>query len=219
MGESYFVHKPSARSRHFEFVATLRGAALRFTSDSGVFSKSRVDRGTALLAATIEVGPCETVLDLGCGIGALGIAIAKTAEAARVWMTDVNERAVALATRNAKQNNVADRVAVLAGAFYEPVAGLAFDHIATNPPIRAGRGSVTRMIAEAPAHLRDRGSLWLVARTRQGAPSLQALMRRTFGNADIVARGGGYRVVRAVRALGIQEEPQAPEQLLNTAQG
>ena len=210
MNDPYFARKPTAPSRRFEFGAVLRGASLRFTSDSGVFSKSRVDRGTALLAGAIEVGPCENVLDLGCGIGAVGIALAKTTKAARVWMTDVNERAARLAAVNAKRNGVADRVEVLRGGFYEPVAGLSFDHIATNPPIRAGRGSVSRMIDEAPAHLLGGGSFWLVARTRQGAPSLQALMRRAFGNAAVVARGGGYRVLRSVRAPGVHGGERDP---------
>ena len=157
-----------------------------------------MDRGTELLAEAVAVAASEAVLDLGCGIGALGIAIAKTTKADRVWMTDVNERAVVLARENAHRNGVADRVVVRAGAFYDPLGGLAFDHIATNPPIRAGREAVGRMIAEAPAHLLDDGSFWLVARTRQGAPSLQALMRKAFGNAEVVARGGGYRVLRSV---------------------
>lgn len=200
MAEQYFARRPSARSRRFEFAAAIRGSTFQFLSDRGVFSKAGVDRGTELLAESLEVRPCETLLDLGCGIGVLGIAVAKTTEAARVWMTDVNERAVALAAKNADRNGVADRVLVQRGPFYEPVRGLAFDHIATNPPIRAGREVVRRMIAEAPTHLLEGGSLWLVARTRQGAPSLQGLMRTRFGNAAVVARGGGYRVVRSFTA-------------------
>lgn len=198
MGEQYFARRPSGPARRFEFTGAVRGETFRFLSDRGVFSKSRVDRGTELLAEAIEVGPGETVLDLGCGIGVIGIAIAKTTDAARVWMTDVNERAVALAARNAKRNGVAHRVTATAGERYAPVADLRFDHIAMNPPIRAGRGVVVPMIEEAPEHLVDGGALWLVARTRQGAPSLQVRMRATFGDAEIVARGSGYRVLRSI---------------------
>ncbi len=197
MADQYFKRRPASRSRRFEFGATFRGEPLRFASDSGVFSKTRVDQGTALLAEVLEVGRGQTILDLGCGIGVLGIALAKATEASRVWMTDVNERAVAIAAENARRNGVEDRVTIRGGAFYEPLAGLAFDHIATNPPIRAGRATVARMIRDAPAYLVPGGSLWLVARTRQGARTLEALMRDRFGRAEVVARGGGYRVIRS----------------------
>ena len=168
---------------------------------------SRVDRGTALLAEALGVGAGETLLDLGCGIGVIGIAIAKTTDAARVWMTDVNERAVALAARNATRNGVRNRVTAEAGESYAPVHDLRFHHIATNPPIRAGRDTVRRMIDEAPDHLRDGGALWLVARTRQGAPSVQERMRVSFGDVEVVRRGGGYRVLRSMLAANAPTNP------------
>ena len=207
MAEQYFARRPSVPARRFEFSATVRGRTFRFLSDRGVFSKSRVDRGTELLAEAIEVKPGETLLDLGCGIGVIGIAIAKTTDTAGVWMTDVNERAIALATRNAKRNGVAHRVTATAGDLYAPVADLRFDHIATNPPIRAGRGVVVRMIEGAPDHLRPGGALWLVARTRQGAPTLQHRMGTTFGGAEVVGRGSGYRVLRSVLDADRQTVP------------
>jgi len=207
VAEQYFSRRPETPPRRFEFSAAVRGRTFRFLSDRGVFSKSRVDRGTELLAESIEVGPGETFLDLGCGIGVIGIAIAKTTEAAGVWMTDVNERAIALAARNAKRNGVAHRVTATAGEFYAPVGDRAFDHIATNPPIRAGRDVVGRMIEEAPDHLRHGGALWLVARTRQGAPTLRERMRATFGDAEIVARASGYRVLRSMLAMDRRTTP------------
>jgi len=169
-----------------------------FRTDAGVFSRGEIDRGTELLFAALEIGPCELILDLGCGYGAIGIVAARLSEGGRIIMTDVNERAVALARTNVAANGI-DNAEVRLGNLYEPVAGISFDHIVCNPPIRAGRGVVDRIVSEAPAHLLDGGSLWLVARTRQGADSLRHRMAATFGAADIVKRGSGFKVLRTTK--------------------
>ncbi len=197
MAEHYFSRRPTAAHALREFQAVLRGRVLVFRTDSAVFSRSEVDRGTALLTEALEVGPNQSLLDLGCGYGPIGIAVAATVEGARVVMTDVNRRAVALSRRNAEGNRVAAEV--LEGPLFEPVAGRRFDHIASNPPIRAGKAVVHGIVDGAPAHLSEGGSLWLVARTRQGAPSLREKMVEVFGSSEVVARGGGFQVVRSKR--------------------
>ena len=198
MGEHYFTRKPTARRRPLEFTAVLRGRSLSFHTDSAVFSRATVDAGTRLLIEAVEIGPHTSLLDLGCGYGAIGLAVAAAVDGATIVMTDVNHRAVALARRNATANGL--RADVREGPLYEPLAGLVFDHIAANPPIRAGKSVVHGIVEGAPDHLREGGSLWLVARTKQGAPSLQEKMCEVFGNAEIVARGGGFRVLRSRRA-------------------
>lgn len=198
MGEHYFAARPDARHRRATLDVTLRGVSLRLATDAGVFSREGVDRGTELLLEALELGPCELILDLGCGYGVIGMVAARLSEGGHVILTDVNERAVSLARANLKSNRIAN-AEVRAGDLYTPVAGLAFDHIVCNPPLRAGRRVVDRIVAEAPDHLQDGGSLWLVARTRQGAEALQGRMRSTFGNAEIVRRGSGYKVMRSAK--------------------
>ena len=136
------------------------------------------------------------MLDLGCGYGVLGIVAALLAPNGRVVMTDLNERAVELARRNVHANAV-PHVDVRLGAFYEPVAGERFDAIVTNPPIRAGKDVVFRIVDEAPVHLRPGGSLWMVARTKQGARSIEARITSVFGGTETIARGSGFRVLRS----------------------
>jgi len=85
------------------------------------------------------------------------------------------------------------------GSLFDPVGGLAFDHIASNPPIRAGKAVVHGIVDGASAHLLEGGSLWLVARAKQGAPSLREKMRATMGNAETVRRGSGFWVLRSIR--------------------
>ncbi len=197
MSEHYFSSRPQAPHAPREFSVVLRGRTLTFRTDSAVFSRASVDRGTQLLASALAVEPGQSLLDLGCGYGPIGLAVAASVEGARVVMTDVNGRAVSLARKNARGNGIA--VDVREGPLFDPVAGMLFDHVASNPPIRAGKSVVHAIVEGAPAHLREGGSLWLVARTRQGAPSLREKMRATFGDADIAARGGGFRVLRSRR--------------------
>jgi len=198
MGEQYFARRPKSRRRPEEIRLAVQGHPFTFQTDAGVFSRGEIDRGTELLLAALEIGRCELILDLGCGYGVIGIVAARLSEGGHVILTDVNERAIALARQNIAANGI-ENAEVRLGSLYEPVADMAFDHIVCNPPIRAGRGVVDRMIAEAPTHLLDGGSLWLVARTRQGADSLRRRMAEAFGSAEIVKRGSGFKVLRATR--------------------
>lgn len=198
MGEHYSSARPTSRRRPAEVSVTVRGLRLTLRTDAGVFSRGSLDRGTELLIEALALGPCELVLDLGCGYGAIGIAAAKLSSGGHVVLTDVNQRAARLAEANLRANGVAN-AEVRVGNLYEPVAGMAFDHIVCNPPLRAGRAVVDRIVAEAPAHLLEGGKLWLVARTRQGADALRGRMGRALGGAEIVRRGSGYKVLRSVK--------------------
>ncbi len=198
MGEHYSTRRPTSPRRPGLLPVRVRDVSLRLRTDAGVFSRSALDRGTELLLKTLELGPCEMVLDLGCGYGALGLVAARLTEGGHVILTDINERAVRLVRESIRANGIRNAEARV-GDLYAPVQGLAFDHIVCNPPLRAGRAVTDRIITEAPSYLLDGGQLWLVARTRQGAGALRERMASTFGRADIVARGSGYKVLRATK--------------------
>jgi len=198
MDEQYFSRRPTSRRKPAELRVVLRGREFRFRTEAGTFAPGRIDRGTELLIEALEIAPCELILDLGCGYGAIGIAAAHLADGGHVILTDVNERAVATARANLALNGIRN-AEVRVGDLYEPTAGLGFDHIVCNPPIRAGRAVVDRIIREAPAHLLDGGSLWLVVRTKQGADAIRGRMAEAFGNAGIAKRGSGYKVLRSTK--------------------
>ena len=199
MGGQYFERRPASARRPARITVTIRGRPFLFQTDSGVFSREGLDRGTELLLEAIEVGPCESILDLGCGYGVIGIVAAHLSQGGHVILTDVNERAAALARANLVANGTRN-AEVRIGDVYAPIDDLVFDHILCNPPIRAGRVVVDRIISEAPSHLLDGGSLWLVARTRQGADTLRLRMTKAFDGADVVKRGSGYKVLRSVKS-------------------
>ncbi|HYF96034.1 MAG TPA: class I SAM-dependent methyltransferase [Symbiobacteriaceae bacterium] len=198
MSEHYYTARPETAHDEAVFTAELRGMAFTFVTDSAVFSRERVDFGSALLIEAMQVGPADTVLDLGCGYGPIGTAAAKLATAGRVYMVDVNERAAGLARRNLAENGITN-AEVRTGDGLGPVAGIRFDKVLTNPPIRAGKQTIYRMIDDAHQALKSGGAIYVVIQTKQGAPSMKKKLTEVFGDAEDVEREAGYHVFRAVK--------------------
>jgi len=197
--EHYFSRRPSSKGRRGLVKARLRGLDLEFLTAGGVFSYRRIDRGTQLLVESMRLPESGRLLDLGCGYGVVGVAAARVSPSLEVWMTDVNERAVSLAEANLGRNGV-EGATVRLGDLYEPVAGLEFDCIVSNPPISAGmRRVVEPLVRGAVDHLVEGGSLQLVVQSNKGGKTLTGMMEDAFGGVEILARSGGYRVLMSVR--------------------
>lgn len=76
------------------------------------------------------------VADVGTGSGAIAVAVAAALPHARVWATDIDPRAVALARANVRRHGLEGRVFVREGDLLAPVPGR-FDLIAANLPYLA----------------------------------------------------------------------------------
>lgn len=197
--EHYFAEKPKTSSKLKRIRAILRGHEFIFETDRSVFAKDYVDMGTKRLIEKVRLPDEGEVLDWGCGYGAIGIAIAATHPKLKVWMVDINERAVALAKRNAKLNRVKNVVILKSDGFSALPKDLRFDAIITNPPIHAGKKVLVKLIHEAFEWLKVGGSFWFVARTQHGAKTLQRITEEIFGNAECVDIHSGYRVIGAIK--------------------
>ena len=193
MPDHYYTANPASAHDEWQIEVTALGCALRFTTDAGVFSRDGLDKGTALL---LEALPplAGRVLDLGCGWGAVGVALGKRYPALAIQMTDINSRAVALARRNLAANGV--RAEVVEGDGFESVTGR-FDAIVTNPPIRAGKAVIYALFQQARDFLNPGGALYLVIRKQQGAPSALKYLQAIYADAQVIDRGGGFWVIRA----------------------
>ena len=101
MDEHYFSADPSVEFKRVPVHASVWGRDLELTSGSGVFAQGRLDIGTAVLFRETDPPEGGSLLDLGCGYGVIGCALAVAAPSARVYGVDVNERAVLLANENA----------------------------------------------------------------------------------------------------------------------
>nr|WP_221401538.1 class I SAM-dependent methyltransferase [Paenibacillus phyllosphaerae] len=197
VADHYYSKTPTTNHDRHSIEANIRGIKLRLTTDAGVFSKSGVDYGSRVLLENVEISLHAAVLDVGCGYGPIGLTLAKLVPSAHVTMIDVNERAVQLAQENARVNGVSN-VAILQSDIYENVRNQKFDAIVTNPPIRAGKAVVHRILEEGAALLKPGGSIWVVIQKKQGAPSAEAKLEEVFGNVEEVTKDKGYRILRAV---------------------
>ena len=139
------------------------------------------------------------VLDLGCGWGAVGVAVAKANPACRVTSTDVNLRAIALTRDNAKANGVT--LECLESDGLAAVAGRRFQTIITNPPIRAGKETVYRLFREAAEALLPGGALYVVIRKQQGGDSAMKYLATLLEGVEKIARSGGFWVIRGTKAI------------------
>ena len=96
----YFSEKPESAHKEMTIEGILRNKKLIFKTDTGIFSPKKIDKGTKILVEALELNKTDDVLDIGCGYGVVGIAIAD--EVASITMTDINKRAVKLAKENIK---------------------------------------------------------------------------------------------------------------------
>jgi len=97
--EHYYTQHQKSLLKIKKINQKIRDKEFEFYTSSGVFSKSRIDKGTLILAENMTVGKDSIVLDVGCGIGVLGIVAAKLFNA-NVVMTDINKRAIMLSKKN-----------------------------------------------------------------------------------------------------------------------
>ena len=195
MTEHYYTENPNSAHDEWQVDVRALGNDLRFTTDAGVFSRDGLDRGTEVLLNALPE-PHGRVLDLGCGWGAVGVALGKKYPGLEIVMTDINARAVDLARRNLAQNGV--RATVVQGDGFEAVTG-SFDLIITNPPIRAGKAVIYGLFDRARDFLAPGGSLYVVIRKQQGAPSALKHLKEVYGDAEIVDREAGFWVIRTGR--------------------
>lgn len=191
----YFTNDEVA-SEPVVFTYTYKDRDYTFHSDAGVFSKHFIDYGTRTLLNTVDVKNAKSLLDVGCGYGPLGLLLKGAHENLAVDMVDVNLRALDLAKRNAKENDL--DVSIYESDAYENVSG-SFDLIVTNPPIRAGKKVVSQILSGSFDHLFEQGRLVVVIQKKQGAPSAKKLMMKTFGNCEILKRDKGYYILQSVK--------------------
>lgn len=179
-----------------------------------------VDRCLALVAESAE----PSIVDIGTGTGAIALALAARLPGAIVTAIDVSPGALALAAENAALNGLAERVELLGGDLFAPVAGRRFDLVASNPPYVAAGNSVDPEVADfepALAVYADDGGRAIHERLAAGAqsalqPGGHLVVEVAEGQAPWLAErlaGLGYAAISVTRDLrGIERvvEARAP---------
>ncbi|GAB5055342.1 class I SAM-dependent methyltransferase [Pediococcus parvulus] len=199
MTEYYYTQNPEVLHEKRQWQFTLLNQNLTFNSDNGVFSKATVDFGTRTLLEALNLKEFTgEVLDVGCGYGPIGLAIAKAVPEIHVDLVDVNLRALDLCKENAEQNNI-HNVTIWESDTYDKVEKTTYQTVVSNPPVRAGKSVVTKILVEAKNHLQVGGSVIIVLQKKQGAPSAKKKMEQVFGNAEIIHKQKGYYIIKSVK--------------------
>ena len=200
MADHYFSRDPKVESNPIYWDYSLRNIKFKFKTDQGVFSKGEVDFGSRLLIDTFELPQAEgDILDIGCGYGPIGLALAKDT-GRMIHMIDVNERALGLAKENASINGISN-VMIYESDRFGSVKHRDFAAILTNPPIRAGKKVVHDILEQSFDYLCDGGELWVVIQKKQGAPSAIDKLTEVFGEVETVEKKKGYFILRAKKYL------------------
>jgi len=213
---------PAAGTQRPTLEFVVGGLTLHLRTAAGVFGAHRVDPASRLLVETVRLGRRARVLDLGCGSGAIGLALAALHPDAQVTLVDISRPAVEVAGENARLNRLKN-VTVLLSDGYSALAGQRFDAIVSNLPAhrghRADLETAERLIAGAPEHLRAGGAAWFVAGK---ALPYEHTASRAFRQVQIAAADGRYKVLHCTepraraamaggRARGRGERPAAQE--------
>lgn len=199
----------------------------------------RVAVDAVLLAAAVDAAPGHCILDLGAGVGAVGLCVAARLPDCTVVGIELQAGLAALAERNAHLNGMDDRVRTIVHDLAKPLpAGLGrFDHVVTNPPYLAAAvadpspdrskalatvessADLARWLAVATAAAEPAGTLLVIHRSDRLDDILGHLGRLGWGDVTVKHLPPASRIlVRAGRA-GRPTRRDAPALTLHRPDG
>ncbi|GAA2429761.1 methyltransferase [Streptomyces glaucus] len=168
---------------------------------AGVFCADRLDIGTRFFLRHLPAGLAgRRVVDLGCGNGVVGTAVALADPGAEVLFVDESFQAVASAEATWKANAAPGHAEFRVGDGLAGVPAGSVDVVLTNPPFHSHQATTDatawRMFTGARRALRPGGELWVVGNRHLG---YHVKLRRLFGNSRLVASDPKFVVLRAVK--------------------
>lgn len=198
--DHYFNADPHVPYARQSFTCEVWGQEMELVSGAGVFSRGHLDHATAILFREMEPPPMGQFLDLGCGYGPIGLAIAKAVPLSRVIGVEVNERAIALANENARTLGVAGTFVAVTPD--QVPSDYVFDEIWSNPPIRIGKEALHELLLRWLPRLSPTGRMISVVGKNLGADSLQRWLGEQGYPTTRLASHKGFRVLETRRAGG-----------------
>ncbi len=168
--EHYFSQTPNTEFRPKEISVELDGRKVSVTTAGGVFSPDHIDTGTQVLLEHLDqVPPSGDLLDVGCGWGAIALAMALHSPHATIWAIDVNDRSLELTRMNAARLGLTN---IKVCRPEEVPTGLKLNGIWSNPPIRVGKDVLHEILLTWLPRLEADAEAFLVVQKNLGADSL-----------------------------------------------
>jgi 16S rRNA G1207 methylase RsmC len=144
------------------------------------------------------VNPDERAIDLGCGYGPLGLAIAKSAPEGHCTLVDKDFVAVEYAKKNAALNGITNMEVLLSNGLDQVPSDRRFTLAVTNLPAKTGKEHYYLFFHDIRERLEPGGRFYVVVITglRQ---FIARSFREVFGNHKKVKQGKSYTVAMAVK--------------------
>ncbi|WP_280908287.1 methyltransferase [Streptomyces sp. SAI-117] len=171
---------------------------------AGVFCADRLDIGTRFFLQHLpDSRGAQRVVDLGCGNGIVGTAVALANPGAEVLFVDESFQAVASAEGTFKANGVPGHAEFRVGDGLSGVPADSVDLVLNNPPFHSHQATTDatawRMFGDARRTLRPGGELWVIGNRHLG---YHVKLRKLFGNSQLVASDPKFVVLKAVKRPG-----------------
>jgi 16S rRNA G1207 methylase RsmC len=177
----------------------LLGHSLTLKTRWGVFSPKAIDDGTLLFMQYLDIKKTDKCLDLGCGYGPIGLAVAKSCSEGEVHLVDKDFVAVELSNINAKRNQISNANAYLSDAFSAVGKVNYFDQILSNVPAKVGREQLSIILYDAYDALKPGGAITFV--TINGLRHfIKDNFKSVFGNYKKLKQGQKYTIARAIKS-------------------
>lgn len=177
---------------------TIDDIAIEAKTEPDLFSPKALDSGTRLLIEQAVKVEAQTILDWGCGWGAISLYMAKSRPQSRVIALDSDIAAISTTRANAEHNSVRNLEVIASHGFSEAPADLKYDLILSHPPTHRGRQVVDQMVADSLERLNDDGQLLVVSEARI-KPWLARTIKNVFGDYKILKRNPKYVVLRGIK--------------------
>ncbi|MEO5815304.1 MAG: methyltransferase [Gemmatimonadaceae bacterium] len=177
-------------------IVTVRGQSIVLASKPGVFAHGSIDPSSLLLAQHVRVDAGDVFVNMNCRNGLLGSAIALSAVARRVALTDRNVLAVEASSRTLSANGV-DGAEVYVGHGAAALPDLAANVVAIRIPQE--KPALLQLLHDAFGLLEAGGRVYLAGATNEGIKSAARTLEQIFGNAATIATESGHRVVSATK--------------------
>jgi 16S rRNA G1207 methylase RsmC len=195
--DHYFTSQPSSASAPTTHEVKVRNMKMLLAGDRGVFNQGDLDWGTRVLIENATVPTGGTLLDLGCGGGAIAVALAMLRPDATIWAVDINERALDITRTSVALNKLTNVRTALPS---DVPSDLTFDAIWSNPPIRVGKEALHQLLREWLPRLTPNGAADLVVHKNLGSDSLAKWLVSEGYTVARQASKQGYRVLHVTRA-------------------
>jgi len=163
-------------------------------ADSEVFSPRGLDRGTELMLGQVVLQPDDKVLDLGCGSGVVGIAVAKEIGVERVTLADISVHALACTVENMRLNGL-ENLDIQESDGFSDIPGSDYTLILSNPPYHTDFSVAKHFIEDGKRHLRVGGRMILVVKRLEW---YRNKMTTVFGGARVIS-GEEYHVIISIK--------------------